>query len=553
MRQLRFNPRNFALLVIALVFTVPHIWSAQFYQGYYYPKKCFIAFIIALAAFALAFEKRLLLPEKRILILSGILLILKVIATLLNLNWVTFFNLTDAVALGVLCIYFMTAWQNHKLALTDLYWIFAISGFVICAVSIQQFINARILIGQGNPLFFSGHFGNINMMTEYLILLTPLGLYLLKETHGWRGYIIQFIMTFWIFFILAGQSRTTWLGLAFCFGYGLFKKLKKKEWATFALAAALFVATWFIPNHGQDYAEAKRVSVIGRMEIYRGAINMLLDNPLGVGGGEFEYSYLPYQLGTTHTPRELVRYESPHSEPMKWGIENGWAFLLVNSSWWFVLMFLVWRIPGSPSAQTFYRTSFAVMIPQVLFQFPFDDPASYVVIALMLGLIFLAIKGAEYPFKKSLKVFVVIAALFFTGRAVTETANKWIDSQLNKDKEATRLGCEIDPTNWRVCFYHEMILIQSDYAADAVPIAKWQLRQRPFQFHNLRILGIHQFMTGDIQKACETAHVYDSLFKGNSYFTPILAEKCIGATPPFKFENSSQFNRDYRNWLSTQL
>ncbi|MES3037349.1 MAG: O-antigen ligase family protein [Bdellovibrionota bacterium] len=549
-----FSLRFISSLFIAMVFVLPNLWSTYFNQNYVYPKRCILDFFIVLVTIALAFEKNLRLPQKRLLYFGAALLGLRIIATLFNLQWVAIYSLGDAVAFGILCVYFMTVWQKYEYSLKDFYWLIHISFFAIVGLALTQFVRSRIFDGSPNPLFYAGPFGNINMQSEYLIFLLPLTIYFMKTEEGIRKDLSHLLVTCWVFLLLAGQSRAAWIGLAGVFLYGLvFKRLSKREWATAIVTLALYMSTWWIPAEGQPYSEAKKISHTKRAEIYLGTLRMLADHPLGVGGASFEYNYMPYQMSTNMPPTEELRFDSPHSEPIKWGIEQGWLFLLVNIGFWLALLLWVWRIKAPPETQRYFRTSFFVLLPEMFFQFPFDNPASFLALSFILALMMVTGEGTNISLRRYAQVGVLVLAVLFLGKAISSTNSRWVESQLFDNPDAVKSGCELDPTSWRVCFYHGMLVLKSPYPADAMSIAKAELGRRPFDFHALRILAFAYANIPDKQRSCEIGHVYNTLFQGKSFFTQFVSEQCRDVKNPVVYEDHEQFNREYRKWLKTIL
>lgn len=552
MTKFKITLRHWSVLLVTLVFVLPNLWSIYFNQNFVYPKMIALDFILALVPLLLAFEKNLRLPPKNILILAGLLCLTRAIPLALTFNWVTGYSYVLSLGFGLLCLYIMTVWQNHELSLGTFFWPFVATTYSISVFVFYQFTLSRLINGNPDPLYYSGPFGNINMMSEYLIFLLPLGLIYLRTMEGWRSWVLQIGVTAWITILLVGQSRSAWMGLALCFGYGAWRRLTKKEWASYTIAMVLFLIVQSLPYKGGDYAEAKSGSFAKRLTLYHGATRMLADQPIGVGGGEFEYGYIPYQITTQEAPVEREKFNTPHNEFFKWGIENGWAYLILICGWWLTLGTLVWKIRASRDLQTFYRSSFLVLGPQMFFQFPFENPASYVAIAFLISLILVAGKTQEWPLKKWSRALAVVVSLLLFVKAGTQAASRWLESQYANDRSGLEAACPLDRSNWRVCFLYSMALMDY-YPDDAKKVIQTQLIQRPFDYHALRALVFYNITKKQIKDACEVSRVYDSLFLGTSLFTPFIKDNCGPYQNPVPFQSAEQFNRDYRAWLKKYL
>ncbi len=553
MAKLKLTLQHWALFFVTLIFVVPNVWSIYFNQNFVYPKVIILDFVLALVPLMLAFEGRIRVPPRNVLILVAVMAVLRLIPTLITPNWVTSYSYINAASFAMLALYFMSVWIIHELRLKTFFWPYVITCYSILIFVVYQFIQSRILIGNPEPLFFSGPFGNINMMSEYIIFLLPMGLFLLRQTEGWRSWMLQLGLIGWISIVLVGQSRSAWMALLICFAFGLWRGLSKKEWASYLTALILFFAAQTIPvQPGADYAQAKKGSLMKRMTLYQGATRMLADNPLGIGGAEFEYGYIPYQISTEEAPVEREKFNTPHNEFLKWGIENGWAFLLAVCVWWFLLGRLVWKIQAPRELQTFYRSSYLVLGPQMFFQFPFENPASFLALAFITGLLLAAGKTTEWRLKAWGRALAVVICLALLAKAGTQTAARWIESQYAQDRNMLSEGCPLDRSNWRLCFLHTMSLLEF-YPEDARRNSQTQLIERPFDYHALRALGFYYITTHKLKDACEITRVYDSLFLGSSLFTQFIKDNCNQIPSPVPFHNSEQFNEDYRKWIAGYL
>lgn len=550
MTKFKINLYWVAVALISMIFVVPHIWLIYLNQNYVYPKRCVVDAIVVFVTLALAAEGSLRIPQKPLLILTGLLAVLKLISTAIVPTWVSVTSLADSVAFTVYCTYFILVWDKYKMDLKTFYWIFTISGLGIFAFSGFQYVKSRILGGVLEPLFFSGPFGNINMMSEYLILLLPLVVYFVRTEKGLRGILIQLVLFSWVFLLLVGRSRSAWIGLGFVLAYGAFKKLSRREIVSYGFATLLFIGSFWIPYKGESYEKAKEGSFSKRSELYKGASKMLMDNPLGVGGGGFSFNYLPYQMATKEAPTEREMFDSPHSELLKWGIEHGWAFLAVMCAWWLVLGMIVIRIPGTTDMQTFYRTSYLVIGPQIFFQFPFENPGSFYVLSFTMALMIAKSDLKVVQIKTWGKALLVILAVALTARAYTQTYNRWIESQYSKNMEMSKLGCDISPANWKVCFYYSMLAVESLFPKDAEPYIRWELRTRPFDYHALRALAFYLSTIKNEKESCEVVKVYDMIFLGQSSLSQYANVRCANVKNPLEFKNSRQFHDDYMKWVS---
>lgn len=538
---------------VFLIFLIPHLWMTQLTQNFVYPKVIVLDFAIAFAALGLAFFDQWQIPHRKLY--SYLLLGLagtKLFATLMNWNWVTAYSAVGAASFVLLALFIQMAWQKFELKMDSFNWPIIISLSVLFVFVAIQFYNSRYIGMNPEPVFFSGPFGNINMMCEYLVFLLPWLMFAVKRTKGLQGHLLALVTYFSLTILLVGQSRSVLMGIALVFLYEAIKGMDRRQWIIYALAGLTYLGTQSLPTAGLNYEQSKQGSLAKRKTLYVGASKMLLDHPLGIGGAEFEYTYIPYQLSSLEDPVEREKFNTPHNEFFKWGIENGWAFLLIALAFLGLTLKDVWKIGGSEDDKTFYRTAFLVLFPQMTFQFPFENPASYFLMALSIALIFSKIPQKSWALPKWGKALMILIAVGLFAKAGTQTYSKWIESVGSKDREAMSVGCPIDRTNWRLCFFYSLSLLEG-HLDESFENTKIQLFQRPFDFHALRALGFYYISRNDRINACEATQAYNTFFKGKSYFSQFIQDNCKANPNPVPYENSSQFYNSYLNWLGKKF
>ncbi len=522
-------------------------------QNFVYPKVIVLDFAIAIAAFGLLFIKRWSLPNNKLYFFcfAG-LLVTKLLATFLNFNWVTVYSAAGALSFVILTLFIQHLWQDFKLEIQSFTWPIVISIFALFIFVAFQFYRSRIIAKNPEPVFFSGPFGNINMMCEYLVFLLPWLMFLVKRTVGKQNIFVMIATYCSLTILLVGQSRSVWLGLLIIFAYEAIKGMDRRQWLVYVLAIATYWGTQAIPTAGIDYDQAKKGSLAKRQTLYVGASKMLLDHPLGIGGAQFEYTYIPYQLSSLEDPVEREKFNTPHNEFLKWGIENGWLYLISAISLLLILLKDVWKFKASEDETTLIRTAYFVLAPQLFFQFPFENAASFFLMAFVFGVILSRLPQKTWEVPKWGKVIVAVLAISLTAKAGTQTYSKWVESHYSKDRETMSVGCPIDRSNWRLCFFYSLSLLEG-YLDDSLKNTQVQLRERPFDFHALRALGFYYISRNDRPKACEVTQAYNTFFKGQSYFAQFIRDNCNGFPNPVPFENSSQFYKGYLAWLKKYI
>ncbi len=553
LKNILVNTKTYAWLFISSLFLMPFLYSTDWAQYYIYPKTIFLDVLISIAAFGLLFFKEWSLP-KNVFFYGGLTLlaVTKLASTVMNWSFVTVNSLLNAFSFILLILFISQIWKKFKFSLENFWWPLFLSTLGLFVFVAIQFYQSRYLNKNPEPLFFSATFGNINMLCEYLVFLLPLNMFFLKTQKG-KYQLASALMTFCtLTILLVGQSRSVFLGILICFVYEVWKGLTKLQWLVYVLASLTYFGSQSLPTVNMDYDAVKKGSLMKRETLYWGASKMLLDHPLGIGGAQFEYSYIPYQLTTEEAPVEREKFNTPHNELLKWGIENGWLYLAAAVFVIGLLLKEIWQIKNQgkedSEAPTFYRTSFLVMAPQVFFQFPFENPTSFLLMSILFSWFILNFEQIKFYSPKKAKLGLLLIALIFSCKAVIQTWSKWAESTASKDREAMELACPLDRSNWRLCFFYSLVLIEKA-PIEGLKNTQAQLKERPFDFHALRALAFYFISQNDRTNSCEVTQVYNTFFKGTSYFSQFIRDNCQGLQNPVPFESAENFYASYRTWI----
>ena len=76
-------------------------------------------------------------------------------------------------------------------------------------------------------------------------------------------------------------------------------------------------------------------------------------------------------------------------------------------------------------------------------------------------------------------------------------------------------------------------------------------RENPYYCDNLRLLPEYFNYSQNEKKTCEALWLYEEIYKDQKNFLPKAYEQCNSYHSPVKFENPSQFDRDFKSWFSS--
>lgn len=511
-------------------------------------KWCGVYLASTFAALYIAFSSKIYLPSGRLFQLVVGVFVARIASYALFPGLLSAVNAIDAIALCFLILFFAIVLREKKIVFKDLYWPTFIVVGGISALAAFQYLQY-----QGPPsdnhTEISSTFGNINMLLEYLVLVLPLVFYFVRSNSGVKRNLFLLVATLLLVCIFIGGSRSALLAvilfLAFC---GLRRKFGF-EVICFCLAGALFfIVKQTKPSTSEYNALTKTTST--RTELYRGGLQMLKSNPLGVGAEGFDFNYTPYQMNTTSKPTELEHFETPHNEFLKWGIESGWLFLLVQMFFWFFVFVSAWKKDFKNEESFLLKALLFVSLPQMLFQFPFELGASTFFLAFVIGFYFASESLKPLAGSAKLRVAFVIIAVGMFVNLVSYATSTYLDSNFQNDESKLQTACEVYPYNWHACVSLGRMKALSTQPLTSLPILKDELARRSFNWVALKLIAVAYFQVNQKPTACAIGLVYAQIMNNEGEGPKTVAAQCPGQLSPLNYINPVQFETDYKKWLA---
>lgn len=433
------------------------------------------------------------------------------------------------------------------------------SFFTLCGLLLTAFLSLHIYevydfrvlkdtIDQGRML---GTFGNINMVSEFFILSLPFLYWYLTQPKSSANAQFKFLaLTFWVFIILYSRSRSSWIGLVLFTLYIAYKHFNKKHLAYMSLGWALYLACILIPSTQKDtVSDDKKNSFIERLSLYKATAQLIADRPLGTGLGTFTNEIIPYRLVQEHKPHEFQYADQPHSEILKWGAQYGWLGLIFCLGLLVYIVLSLFKINN-----TLLISGFLVLLPQILFQFPFENPASILLISMYLGY-WLKKKIPEQSIQNSWKTRAVLICLGIVMilNSFAYIYSIYVESQLNKNLEKTTMMCSIYPINHKNCNYKNVLLLEANQTSKFRQDLKDEFFYSYFTSDQQRILPLYFQKINDIKHLCENILIYKLMYPLQKNYSAQDLSFCQKFSIPIKFDNPQQFNTDYQLWLRKAL
>ena len=535
-------------LLIFLVFIIPVAWWTRLNANYYSTKLTLLFLAGALAWLAIPYKVKLLKLPKVMLSSLAVIVLYQIIFHTYTLRLDDFLHLFKFLSFSGLVFWIYSQDLDlEQVYEKSTYAIFATIS-VILGISLYEFYIARIVNLSTDISVVLSTFGNVNMFAEFLILSVPFLFHWTRYKDKLPAFLKLFLFSLWLFFILYSRSRSAWIGLAL-WSLLLFKiKPTKKELIFIGFALGLYLINNFTPSLVNNLNAIKQNNTSGRLSLYAATYEMIKDHPWGIRAGAYMGEIEVYQMGSQLKPTEFNYYDQPHSEFLKWGAQFGWFFLVFV----FILFIsILWQLYRwfLDHKGIYFIESFLVLLPQILFQFPFENPASLVYLSLVVALFF-----KEYTASKTISLNLsyrlTAIILFLAGlySSVGFVFSVYQESTMPRNENII-LACEYYPINVKACHAKLAYYLDNKKYDEFVKDFKVDFMKEPFFVDYLRLLPTYYSIKQNGMKTCQSLFLYKTIFPEQKSFDQKYYAGCSGVPDTFYFDNPKRFKARYMTWL----
>ncbi len=547
---MRFNwvKKTATGFLIFLMFAIPIVWWTRLNANYYSTKLTLLFFTGGFAWLLL--PSKINLPKFPRPMLISLLTILgfQIFYHTYALKLDEFLYLFKFLSFAGLVVWVYSLNLNLDKIFSKITYVVLTAAVTILAFGLFEFYNTRI-VGFSNDVSRTlGTFGNVNMFAEFFVLSLPFIFHWSRFKDRVPQYFKLALVTCWIFFILYCKSRSAWIGLLLWLLLFFRYKATARELFFIGLAFALYMANVYAPSAVNNSAAVKGNSFNERLGLYEASLEMIKDNPWGIKVGRFMGEIEPYQMASGIKPSEFTYFDQPHSEFLKWGTQFGWVFIVAAFVFlvFVMLQLLKWTLLKT---NLFLLQGFLVLLPQMLFQFPFENPASLLYLSVAVGLFF-----HEYSSDKQLKIHLaarpVLLLLFLAGAYSSfGFLNSVYQESTTPRTEAIVTACEYYPINIKACHAKYGYYLEKKDFSRFIAEFKVDFMREPFFVDYLRLLPTYYSLKQNNKKTCEALYLYKTIFPQQVAFEAKYYDNCKGFSNLFYFESPRQFKAKYLTWL----
>jgi hypothetical protein len=560
--------------IILLLFLIPIVWSSYVNANYLSTKTFLIYVTSGLAFMALPDDLNLRQIPKKILwlLLAIFLYYVGSIAWEQSLTSVFYvFKMLSFVSV-TLFVYSLSPKIGSVFEKTS--YLFFLMWATILGLTGYEIFRLRILDENIQTMAVLSTFGNVNMMSEFFVLSVPFFFLWLQFGKDRIPYYLKLFGLFLVsFIILYGRSRSAWIGLIAWFLFKAYKnQFNWKEYTAFAAALVLFFVSHITAPDASKISKLTHEAFSERASLYKGSLQLLSNRPFGIPMGQFMNEIVPYLIDKESPPNEFAFFDQPHSEFLKWGIQFGWLFLFLCILFFVFLAYELRRKqlsepnineigngpgrsllnrPGSNiwKESFFYVEFLIVLFPEMVFQFPFENPASIVVMAVAFGMFL-----ASYPegIKLNLRYFQYLlgsVGFICIVNGFLFISSIHLESAFSPSADVMNVVCNYYPINFRACYWRDRSLLTNKLIPAFRNEFKKDFRANPFYCDNMRLLPEYFNYGASQKKTCEALLIYKDLYRTQTNFAPEAFAPCAAFSNPLTFHDADQWTSDFKKWF----
>jgi hypothetical protein len=249
---------------------------------------------------------------------------------------------------------------------------------------------------------------------------------------------------------------------------------------------------------------------------------MVRDHPLGVGAGNFDDAYRPYQATGSGFVDERQVYRHPHDEYLRIAAEEGLpqlALLAALSACLALALRRRWEAV-EPEVRRLVAAWTAFLLVEGVFQFPLALSFPALALAVLLGLAFARTEDAPALAGGSRaigwRVAGVSAAVLLALGAWRMARSEALFVAARTDVAGHERACALDARNLRACVMAAWLHGASGDLPGGRAMLARVLERAPHYPPAVKLIAQQAAVAGDREAACVYMAAYEALFRGGS-------------------------------------
>lgn len=516
---------------------IPFIKLPIFAADYWFSKWVVVYAATFIFAIIICFNRTIVfLPKVTPSILVGLsLLVLLTIFNHLN-NAVPFLSpaFWDRLAFALLSLSFFNIFKQNKSFICIFLGTLFIANalFIItCLPDFCKFIN----LGSTDRTLLHQNFGNINMSAEFVGIC----LILLISGRGYfprLGWLIDTLTYFSIIYCYYASSRS----IAVALGFSLivlicFKIVSLRKVAKYLIVSILILVcmellsqySLFMKGNTLNVNYIKSNSTLCRWQIIESTLQMIRDHPLGVGPGNYLFSFIPYLHNTMPFFNEARIVQTPHNEYLRIIAEDGIPFTLILLGMGFI--YLLNNKQSLKSLVLHHPTIigfFSFLAVQAAFQFPLVNGFPFLITACFVGYTLSVLHTNQVVNVSTHKwlLSISIVGSLLLGGIISESASflYFYSSPINK------IAYKLNGNNWQAAVHAAEADMVEGNLSGAHQLIDQELKIHPHNYIALSVKAHLYAEEGNIEDSCLLLKKIDDYFMNKSSHYAYILQNCGG-------------------------
>lgn len=530
----------FALLLMGAVF-LPFLKIGVFFQHYVFPKWLLVYTICTLLSIKCLTLKNFSVPRFNKNLQTLFLLLFLTLITNHLIHDISFLTAAfgDRLCFILITLAIYNLMKEQLLKPQDLCLLVMIPAFLFLTINFSQLLQAAGLITT-KSFDLSGSLGNINFSADFIACALLLCIAARPQFKQYEKGVDAFIYTCLLYCYFA-SSRSVFVALFIVGSILLFLRYVTPKYIlkqVCAIACTLlllnlfpyvidFVSHWisFDKTQLNKIYLLKPESTSVRWELVLATLDMIKNNPFGVGPGNFALGFLPYSHLLSQEVGEDLIMTSPHCEYLRIIAEDGIPFtLLLLTLGGIALKTYLSKIPDIIKNHPILVTFISYYTLQCLFQFPLLWPGPFFFIACFMGYLLFVLCGDETtPLSKSLWGTSVLGFSFFI---FTYFASEYLMFNYPNSSDLNQLSARLNPSNWYAPIQAAYAELNRGDEGRAKKLLKEELKKHPTNYLAMSLLSDLAEQNGNFSNACTLRQQVVSYFGKKSRYASFVKNRC---------------------------
>lgn len=295
---------------------------------------------------------------------------------------------------------------------------------------------------------------------------------------------------------------------------------------------SILVATIFYLSH-LNADPVKQGNWNYRVARWKNTIQMIRENPLGVGAGNFEFAYPAYRMAVSLDAEssEQIIIKQPHNGYLQVAAEYGLGVFSALTVLFFIFisrcashirsdLLLLQELAWAFALLIFVAVDALVAFPLSLAFPSFSTAIAIAWVIVRMG------AYAEVELGRMYQRLAISAAVFLGAFELLRIGSLGVALSAQGNLDRIRVACSLYPFNWLTCLDQAEVEVKSGLAQEALVTTSRILNRHPGFYPALRVLTAAQIQAGDYEGACASLKSFEKVINQTTWVHTLKEQIC---------------------------